>query len=697
MTDVAARRDLLLEVGVEELPASYLDQAREQLRRFGQELSPAGKVTAWSTPRRLILAVSGLEETITETVWGPPLDRARESDGSWSRAAQGFARSRGLAPDDLKTGRKRGKTYLTAAVSSRRQDRLAEAIPAFLEGMAFPKSMRWREGSSFRFARPIRWLLGLWGDEILPFTLAGLNSGRHSRGHRFFGEPSIRVENADIIAFRNLLRENAVIVDPAQRERRLEQALLRRLRRHDPEACESALDRQLLEEVNNLLEFPRVIEGSFEEDFLVLPVEVPVTVMKKHQRYFPIYQAGGKLSNRFLLAANGPFRQTAEIRRNNERVVRARLADARFFWDEDRRRPLSSRIEDLEGVVFHARLGSYLAKTRRLEKLVGHLGEILNLSEQAANNLVRAATLCKADLTTAMVAEFTSLQGIMGSHYAREEGEKKAVCSAIRQHYLPRGAEDGLPESPIGLFLALADRTDTIAAFFQAGIVPSGSQDPYGLRRQVLGLLRILVERDVSLPFSSLFGWALDLLGTADKERVLSEIKKFTAIRLEVYLNGKGYPTDLIRSVLAAGWDNVADAARRCEALHALGRGSLLLAAATIVERTGNIAGQEKSQALPVPGLMREEAEKALYRTWEDNHAAIRELAEKGNYRAATRRYARAFSRPLGRFFQEVLVNVPEKKLRENRLALLGRINQLYARDIADLSLLQFERGEHLI
>ncbi|HOO76426.1 MAG TPA: glycine--tRNA ligase subunit beta [bacterium] len=700
-TDTLLRTNLLLEIGVEELPASYIAPALSQLAAFAAEYASPAKIRVLGTPRRLTLYAGDIPSVRPAVFWGPPVEKSREKDGSWNRSALGFARSRGAAVEELTVGLRKGRECLKIEQSLDTGRELKRRLPEAIQGLSFPKSMRWITGDSFRFARPLRWLLCLWGAEALEFEVAGLTAGRTTRGHRFFGEKEIPVPGADIGSYRSLLKAGRVIVDPAERRRKLADALLIRQRRYRAHARISDLDPDLLDEVLNLVEYPLVIEGGFEKNFLELPPEIPVTVMKKHQRYFPVFDGSGRLLQRFLIVANGPFRKTSAIRLNNEKVIRARLTDAEFFWKEDLSRPLPDRVADLEGVVFHKEAGSYLDKVHRLQLLAKDLGADLGLGPEDTRRLVRAAFLSKADLATAMVIEFTSLQGVMGREYARRGGEDERVARAIFEQYLPRTADDELPSDPVGRALALVDRLDTVCAFFQAGIRTTGSQDPYGLRRQVLGIIRILAEAGVDLDLHRALEKACRILGLdpARRRELIPELMDFFRTRLAVYFESGGSPGDLVRAVLASGWKRVGDARIRLEELTGLLGSRELLAAATIVERTGNISrsAPAAASAPPAENLLREASERRLFKVYGEKAPEIEGLIENGKYSAATVAYARCFSRPLSDFFRDVMVNVEERRLRENRMRLLLRIHGLYCGKVADLSLLNYERGEYTV
>lgn len=695
------KNNFLLEIGTEELPPSFLGPALDGLKAWAADAFPGIEAAALATPRRLVLFLEGLPLFREETVFGPPLERARDESGRWNRQAEGFARGRGKTAADLEIANRNGREY--CALTRRRETAadLAEAVPQLLGRLTFPKSMRWITADPFRFGRPVRWLLCLFGAQVVPVEAAGLRAGRETRGLRFFSPGRLEVRRADLGEFKKLLRENFVLVDPDERRRKIEEGLLRRIRRHLPGSGREAIDAELLAEVTGMVESPRVIPGGFDPRFVALPPEVLVTVMKVHQRYFPVFLPGGEPAPEFLLVANGPFRKTAAIRKNNEKVLRARLADAEFFWREDLKRPLAARVEELEGVVFYRGLGTYRDKTRRLVPLAGRIARRMGVPAAEAAAAERAALLSRADLTTAMVREFTDLQGVMGREYARLQGEAEEVARALGEQYLPRRSEDAPPESNPGVVLALADRLDTLAAFFSAGFSPSGSSDPYGVRRQALGAVRILVERDLPLPLSELVAAAVSGLETPGEEAagLAGSILDFLRGRLEAYLEGRSFPIDMIRAAFAAGWDDLPDAVNRIEVLEGMRGTRELLAAATVVERTANIVrgsdvtgeeGWTDGPALPPE-------EKALARVYAERAEGIRRLIGERKYVKATGEYARFFSRPLSDFFERVLVNVEDEGERRNRMIILKRINRLYTDRVADLSLLQFERGEHIL
>lgn len=692
--------DLLVEIGTEEIPASYIEPALAHLRSAAEAFSPAGRIGTWGTPRRLVLFASGVARFRDTVVWGPPLVRARDEKGNWNKSALGFARSRGAGPSDLKVGTKNGGEYLKLDVCRDMGREIAAALPQILETISFPKSMRWLPGDRFRFARPIRWLVCLFGEEPLEFEAAGVRSRPFTRGHRFFAPGPWKLDSADPARYRKLLREKYVIVDQEARRRMIEDGLRRRRKKSGGRAPLPGPDRELLREVVQLVEYPRLIEGKFDRRFLKLPEEVIETVMKSHQRYFPVRDHSGRLAPRFLVVANGPFRASVPIREGNERVLRARLSDAEFFWREDLTVPLEARREELAGVVFHARLGNYLEKVGRLERLAPAVGRGLGLAAGELACLRRAAFLSKSDLTTAMVAEFTELQGVMGREYALRAGEKEEVARALYEQYLPRGAGDDLPASGEGIALALADRLDTLAGFSRAGLKPSGSVDPYGLRRQALGIVRIVLGRSLTLPLESLVARAVAAVSPpSGRGRLRREVMDFILARMKGHLESEGLKTHVLGAAFSVPGGDLLDLAVRARVLQKMEGGKVLRAATTVVERTHNIVrGRKLPARLEIrEELFRQAEERELYSVFRAVVPEFTRLLSEGSYRRAIELYARAFSRPLHAFFAGVMVNVADAAVRRNRLFLLASINRLFSERLADLALLQFDRGEHLL
>jgi glycyl-tRNA synthetase beta chain len=694
------KENILLEIGTEELPASYIQPAIDQMLVWGEKWASRSQLTAWGTPRRLVLFIRGVERYKTDTVWGPPLERAKDKAGNWNKSAVGFARSKEMTVDDIQMGEKNGKKYINLDVRTDLTQEMRDELIVLLRSLSFPKSMRWILGDQFKFARPIRWLVFLRGESVIKVQIAGITADRYTRGHRFFGEDRIRLNSADQKEYEQVLLDQYVIADQGRRREKLLEEILSEQKKYRPDISESDLDSTLLDEVCNLVEYPRIIVGDFDASYLKIPSPVLITVMKSHQRYFPVFDPSGQLLSKFIVVANGPYKDLAEIKTNNERVLRARLDDAKFFWEDDIRRPLEDRVSDLKGIVFHRRLGTYREKVKRLERLAVFIAEQLGLTESQIKKAERAALLCKSDLTASLVKEFTELQGVMGREYAINAGEDSEIAAAIYEHYLPDLSGGILPETVIGQVLALADKIDSVAGFISAGIKPSGSQDPYGLRRQAQGIIRLLSEKKLSVRFDLLVAEVVAGLGLDDSRirDVNRQVLDFFRLRLEAYLVAREVSPPVVDSVLSAGWQDLQDISSRIKVLQSLEGTKTLLAAATIVERTHNIVrsenltGEEKVRE----DLLVEKAERELFQALKSSGIVGKLIGEK-EYRQATEEYARIFSRPLSVFFDEVMVNVDDKDQRKNRMILLNLINRVYSEKVADLSLLQFKRGEHVV
>lgn len=694
------KENILLEIGTEELPASYIQPAIDQMLVWGEKWASRSQLTAWGTPRRLVLFIRGVERYKINTVWGPPLERAKDKAGNWNKSAVGFARSKDMTVDDLHLGEKNGKKYINLDVRTDLTREMRDELILLLRSLRFPKSMRWIFGDSFKFARPIRWLVFLRGESVVKVQIAKITTDRYTRGHRFFGEDRIRLNSADQKEYEEILLDQFVIVDQGRRRKKLLEDIIIEQKKYRSDISKSDIDSTLLNEVCNLVEYPRIIVGDFDASYLDIPSPVLITVMKSHQRYFPVFDPSGRLLSKFIVVANGPYKDSREIKTNNEKVLRARLDDAKFFWEDDIRRTLEDRVSDLKGIIFHRRIGTYRDKVRRLEKLAPFIAEQLGLSKNQIANTARAALLCKSDLTASLVREFTELQGVMGREYALKSGEDPDVADAIYEHYLPVMAGGHLPETVVGQVLALADKLDSVAGFLSAGIKPSGSQDPYGLRRQTQGIIRLVAEKKLPFRFDILVEEAVAGLGLEDSRvrDVIRQVLDFFRLRLEAYLEAREVSPQVVASVLSAGWQDFQDVSSRIDLLQSMEGTKTLLAAATIVERTHNIVRSENltGEEEVREDLLAEKAESDLFQTLKSSEVIGRLIDEK-DYREATEEYARIFSRPLSVFFDEVMVNVENKAHRLNRMILLNRINRVYTQRIADLSLLQFERGEHVI
>mgnify|MGYP006280561787 FL=1 len=688
--------DLLFEIGTEEIPAGYLEPALEQLaeqivRGLGElRLEPARVLTA-GTPRRMTVAVEGLPDSqpaSSERVVGPPAKVAFDEDGNPTQAAEGFARSRGVAVEDLQIEETDRGPYAVVELEKPglpAADLLPDLLKDAVDAAVFPKSMRWEE-SGFTFARPIRCLVALQDDEVLPLQIAGVKAGRQTPGHPFLAPGPIELSDASYDAYRDALREHRVIVDIEERREMIREQINDIMVQHGSELR----DTDLLEEVTNLVEYPCAVEGSFDESFLELPPPVIIAAMKEHQRYFPVRDENGALAARFVTVSNRTEEQSDLVREGNERVLRARLEDARFYWERDSRRELDDLVPQLEDVVFLAGLGDNLQRTERLEELSARIGaDIPDCSEERVR---RAAHLCKADLLTGLVGEFPGLQGVVGRELALHHGEPSEVAVAIAEHYLPAGADSELPETPEGVALALADRLDVILGCFSLGLLPKGSQDPYALRRNALGILLIIEERGLDLHLGDLLEEGREVAAGQTIEcddETLAQIREFFRDRLYHAALERGYRHDYVRAVLAAGFDDVRDFWARLAALEECSGREWWSALVELVDRTYRI--QRDVEELPPvdESLLTEPLEVQLGAALVEHRGEIEELFEDGDYVGAAERYTSALGELVHDFFEEVFVNVDDEAVRRNRKALCGHVYRLFADRFADLYLIE--------
>ncbi len=685
-----AERELLLEIGCEEIPARFVGEAAKQLKERVESWLRENRIDyrtshTYATPRRLALRVEGVAERqrdVREEVRGPAKRIALKEDGSWSPAAEGFARKQGVSLDDLYFGEHKGEEYLFARKVMKGKatgECLQEGLPGVLSSIHLPGAMRWGSGRT-RFIRPVRWLVCLFGRETVPFSWAGVTAGNRTRGHRFLGE---EVELSSPEEYLETLRKQWVIADVEERRQRI----LDQLRRLEEEkGWRIPVDEGLLEEVTHLVEYPTVLAGSFDEKFLELPPAVLITTMREHQRYFPVTAADGSLLPHFVTVRNGDNVALDVVARGNQKVLRARLADARFFYEEDLKLSIDEAVSRLDQIVFHEKLGSIGDKVRRVRTLALSIADWLGLDEETVRKIDRAARICKFDLSTQMVYEFPELEGVMGEEYARRAGEDPEVSRAVFEHHLPRHAGDELPASVVGTVLALADKIDAQAAFLGIGIQPSGSQDPYGLRRRAAGLIQILLHRDwPSVTLNRLWDHALELLRekglvTQPAEEVKKRLEEFFALRLRTVLQEAEIRHDVIDAVLAAGVGDPRLAVDKARFL--MERVKEEDAFKPVVEafnRTANLGRKGDPNRGVDPSLMEEEAERLLwnaYRQAADRfEAALSRRDVAGMYRALAE-----MAPTIHRFFDEVFVMAEDEAVRANRLALLRRLTDLVRR-----------------
>lgn len=684
--------DLLLEIGTEELPAGFIDRALEQMRTdaaagLGQLRLSFTDLVVYGTPRRLALLVRGLAERQDDLVKqskGPSRRVAFADDGTPTRAAEGFARGQGVAVTELEVRDTEQGEYVFAV--TREAGRPAAAVledwlSQFITNIQFPKSMRWGTGN-VRFARPLRWLVALLGDSVLPVAVDDVRAGASTYGHRFLAPDEITLSNPAEYVER--LRSAYVLVDGAERKAAVEQ--------HVSAAAAAAGGRvvddgSLAAEVANLIEYPAAVAGSFADEYLTLPREVLITPMREHQRYFPLADEDGGLLPQFIAVSNGPRPEPAVVRTGNEKVLAARLADARFFFDEDRKRPLSANVEALKNVVFQQQLGTVFDKTARIQTLAEGLGAELGADDRVVAVIRQGARLAKADLVTQMVHEFPELQGVMGREYARLAGEDDAVATVIYEHYLPRHAGDVLPQTDAGRAVSIADKVDTIVGCFGAGLIPTGSQDPYALRRQALGVVRIAMESQLNIHLGRLLERAYELFGgkLADRAQTLAQVQEFFRQRVRGVLLEHGIRHDVADAVIAADCNNLAAVLGRARALQAFSEAPHFESLMTAYERVANLAGQAET-ATVTPSLFEADAEQRLYDAATAVAQQLPALMDAGAYDDVFGLLAGLRPHVDG-LFADVMVMAPDPDVRQNRLALLRQTLHLFNAP-ADLSMI---------
>jgi len=681
--------ELLLEIGTEEIPARFIPPVLEEMaasfrKLMDQELIAVGNILTWGTPRRLALVARDLAlaqaEVGTEEI-GPPKAVAFDAAGKPTPAALGFAKKQGVAVSDLiEVDTPRG-VYL--AVSKRTSgrptvDRLKEVLPGFILGLSFPKSMRWGSLTT-TFARPIHWVLARLGGEVVPFPLGDVQSGGKTYGHRFLAPQALQVNDA--ATYVAALRKAQVIVDPAERRAHLEAELTKAAAQAGGEVVPNP---GLLEENTFLVEYPSVVCGNFEEKFLALPDEVLITSMREHQRYFSLRGKDGRLLPHFLAVNNTLARDPDLVRQGHEWVLRARLSDAMFFYHEDAKVPLENRVAALKGVVFHSLLGTSYEKMERFRSLAAFLAG--RLAPDLSELVRRAAFLCKADIVTEMVGEFPSLQGVMGAKYALLSGEPPVVAEAIFSHYLPRHADDFLPGDLIGALVGLADRLDTICGCFGVGLSPTGTADPYGLRRHALAVIRILRKEELHLDLPEAVWESLNLLKgkiSRTPEETALEVLDFFQTRLQHLLLGEGFEHETVAAVLAAGGGDVVEAADKVRALEEVRRSPDFPALAVAFKRVINISrGTEPGEVNPL--FFEHPEENLLYEAAGLMEVDVDAALAKRDYPTVCRALAKLRG-PVDAFFDRVMVMAEDERLRRNRLALLARISQTFLQ-MADFS-----------
>ena len=681
-------KDLLFEIGAEEIPAGFMPNILGQLKQLAEtKLNdahlPFESIATYGTPRRLALIVKGLADTsaeISERHKGPSASIAYDADGNPTKAAIGFARGKGLDVADLVV--EDGYIYAetkTAGVPAK--DIVTDMLPQLITGLNFPKSMHWGNLDA-KFVRPVRWLVALLDEEVIPVEFATVKSGNVTRGHRFLGADEITIKNA--ASYVDTLKENFVMVDQDARRELISKQL------HDMAASKNASivwDDDLLEEINYLVEWPTALCGGFEESYLALPDAAIITPMKDHQRYFPLVDQDGKLLPMFLTVRNGSDHSIEVVQAGNERVLRARLDDAKFFFNEDRKKPLIDRQDGLTKIVFQEGLGNLADKTERLLTLGRVFSEECELHEDARVVLERATELAKTDLTTGMVTEFTELQGVMGKEYALLDGESPEVAEAIFEQYLPRFAGDVLPQTEAGKVLSIIDKIDNIVATFSRDLIPTGSQDPYALRRQTIGILNILLNSEWNISLRPIIVESMNLLNVpADKQdELLSQVEEFITLRLKNIFLDREVPHHVIDLLLSNNELSVADAEGLVKALLAnrIDENVELVQAFT---RMYNLVKDVTYTGVD-ESLLKEDAERALYEMATKASEASIDAWDKNDYDAVVAVPATLVP-AINKFFEDVMVMDKDEAIKANRLQLVRLAYSVMA-IIGDISALK--------
>ena len=681
--------DFLLEIGTEEIPASYIQPALDAMatmlgKLLGDRRVAHGTIRTMATPRRLVWIIKDVtekQEAQTVEITGPPKDVAFDQRGNPTQAALGFAKSQGVNPKELQIKKTPRGEYVVvsrheAGVST--VELLAGVLANLIGDIPFPKSMRWG-ALKITFARPIHWIVALLGKEVIPFAYGNVTSGSTSYGHRFMSPGPFEV--TDISGYVDLLRERFVIVDIEERRERIRQIVADCAKEKSGNIRE---DEDLLAEVVQLAEYPTAVCGSFDQHYLELPQEVLITAMRAHQRYFAVLDDAGKLMPYFVTVNNTLTRDPQVVALGNERVLRARLEDARFYYVEDQKVSLDHRVEELKEVVFHSKLGTSYEKLERFKILAEYMADQVAPDDKAT--ISRAAYLCKADLVTGTVGEFPELQGIMGRAYAQLAKEKEAVAEAIYEHYLPTHAGGQLPSGMAGSLVSISDKLDTVVGCFGIGQIPTGTADPFALRRQALGIIRIILEKDLSLSLSDLISKAIDGLDgklTEPTDQTQQAVLEFFKRRLQHFLIGQGLPQNVVEAVLANHLDPLVETVAKIRTLESFKEREHFEPLLGTVKRVVNIL-KEPVDASVDPERFVNQAEKDLFRELITCEQDLEKPLAARDYDAVLNRLSQ-LKAPIDGFFAEVLVLDEDLALRQNRLALLTRIANLF-QQMADFS-----------
>lgn len=683
----------LLEIGTEELPARLIDSALEQLKTNTEEMLEDKRISyetieVYATPRRLVLLIEGLadqQDTLQEVVKGPAKRIAYDEKQEPSRALQGFMKGQGVELEQIEIKEHNGEEYIYANVvkeGSKTQEILMGNMVGIIKSIVFPKSMKWG-GKTLRFARPIRWLISIFNNELVDLDLEGIKSSNITRGHRFLGKDSIEISSVD--EYFELLKENYVLVDQNERKEIIKYGSERLAREKGGNIL---AEEELLNEVTYLVEYPTPLIGRIKEEYLELPIDVVVTPMKEQLRYFPVVDDKNRLLPYFITVRNGNEEHIDTVVKGNEKVLAARLEDAKFFYEDDIKNPLEDYVEELNNIIFQEKLGTLYEKTIRIQKLSEKIGSFLEVGEETQKNIERAAYLSKADLVTKMVTEFTELQGNMGMEYAKKSGENEIVSTAIYEQYLPKSATDILPTTTAGAVLSIADKLDSIVGYFAVGIQPTASQDPYGIRRQALGVINIILDKKLNLSLESIIDFSLYIYVEKnglvfDYKKIKLAIMDFFQGRIKNMLIDNGIRYDIVDAVISTGIDDVYDLKVKADKLNEYLNNEGLTEVLFTFNRVANL-GEKSSSNNVDTDLLVEKEEKVLYEAFNNIEAEVLNWLNKKEYDKALKQFI-VLKEPVDDFFDNVMVMVEDEDIKENRLNLLGKISETMLM-ICDLS-----------
>ena len=681
-------RDLFYEIGTEEIPARYINNALKEIYDIlSKNLNSLNisfeNIEVKTTPRRFAIVVRNIAEKQTdlkEEFKGPSKKIAYDADGNPTKALLGFVKGKGGNIEDVELRKAGDEEYVYVTVEKKGKDTVEyvkDILETVIRNINFPKPMRWG-GKNLKFIRPIRWLICVLHGKHIDFDIEGINTTKITKGHRFLGTQEIEI--ADFEDYKQKLKENFVILD--QDERR--SMILEQVKHVAKELNgEAVVDEDILEEVNFIVEYPTAFYGSYAKEYLELPEEVIITPMEAHQRYFPVRSKDGKLINYFITVRNGDNYMIENVRKGNEKVLVARLMDAKFFYEEDTKKPLESFVPGLDTIVFQQKLGTMRNKAERMDKVAHEIAAVLNMSTE---NISRAALLAKADLTTGMVFEFTELQGTMGRYYAKLSNEPQAVCDAIFEHYLPRNASDNLPTTNEGILLSLADKMDSIAGFFSIGIQPTGSQDPYALRRQAIAVINILMSKDYNINLKKLFEISLSQFNTENITEVQSELMEFFKLRINNILLDMGIRYDIVNAVLEnenASLYEIVKIAKAAEKWLKEDKAEVI----STVLRAQNLVKEEYSKV--EEKLFADDSEKVLYENYLKIKADFEKEISQKNYTSALEIYENICPH-INNLFDSVMIMDKDELVKINRLGLLNLVVSVVA-ELMDISKLNYK------